>query len=185
MGTTAGIKRGWSVRRAGLAVVGAAGLGAAGMTAPGAAASPAAPCHGTQLTATMSHIFGSEGAGSTGYLLTLENHGSAPCRVGNHPRLLLLSASGATLPTHVSAFGRPATVVLAAGHTAGARLRFSPDIPGPGEPGRGPCEPRAHAVRVLLDAPGRGSLTGPVRPPTSVCEHGAIEEQPLELTRAT
>jgi hypothetical protein len=136
-------------------------------------------CRAGQLSATMTHIFGSEGAGSTGYRLNLKNHGRHRCRLGNHPGLELLGANGKGLSTHVKAFGQAGTVTIRAGHTAKARLRFSPDIPGPGEPAKGPCEPKAHSVKVFLKAPARGSLLGPVEPPTSVCEHGSIQEQPL------
>ena len=127
----------------------------------------------------MTHIPGSEGAGSTGYLLNLRNAGSSRCRLGNHPGLVLLGAHGKALPTYVTRFGRSRTVTIAPQHTASARLRFSPDIPGPGEPGRGACEPQARKVRVSVAAPGSGTAVGPVKPPTSVCEHGAIQEQPL------
>lgn len=127
----------------------------------------------------MTHIPGSEGAGSTGYLLNLRNLGTASCRVGNHPRLQLLGATGKNLSTHVSPFGKSGTVTIAPRRTASAHLRFSPDIPGPGEPRNGPCEPQAHSVRVTLTAPGVGATVGAVKPPTSVCEHGGIQEQPL------
>ncbi len=156
-----------------------AAVAAASTIATSATASSVAPCRALQLTATMTHIFGSEGAGQTGYLLNLRNAGSSPCRLGNHPGLVLLNARGAGLPTHVSKFGRSGTVTIAPRHTASARLRFSPDIAGPGEPGRGACEPQAHGVRISLAAPGSGTTVGPVKPPTSVCEHGAIQEQPL------
>jgi hypothetical protein len=161
-------------------VIGAGALAMFASTlAASASASTAAPCRAARLTATMTHILGSEGAGNTGYLLTLKNKGSTPCRLGNHPGLRLLGKTGKPLPTHVSRIGPAATVTIAAHHAASARLRFSPDIPGTGEPGQGPCEPPAHAVRVSLIVPGTGTTVGPVKPPTSVCEHGTIAEQPL------
>jgi len=156
-----------------------ASVALAGAVATSAGASSVAACRASQLTATMTHIPFSEGAGSTGYLLKLKNVGVTRCRLGNHPRLRLLGATGHALPTHVSTFGPSATVAIAPHRTASARLRFSPDIPGPGEPGHGPCEPKAHAVRVTLTAPAHGTTVGRVKPPTSVCEHGGIGEQPL------
>lgn len=151
----------------------------AGVIAASASAVAPAPCRASQLTATMTHIPFSEGAGNTGYLLKLHNVGATRCRLGNHPRLRLLGTAGHALPTHVKTFGPSGTVTIAPHRTASARLRFSPDIPGPGEPGHGPCEPTAHAVRVTLTAPSHGSTVGPVKPPTSVCERGGIQEQPL------
>jgi hypothetical protein len=165
--------------RAAGAVVGIGAVLGGGTIVASATASSVAPCHAVQLSATMTHIPGSEGAGSTGYLLNVRNNGYAACRLGNHPALVLLGARGAKLPTHVSRLGKPVTVTIAPRHTASARLRFSPDIPGPGEPGKGACEPPAHGVRVSVTAPGTGTTVGPVKPPTSVCEHGGIQEQPL------
>jgi len=137
-------------------------------------------CKGSQLSAAMSVIPGSAGAGNIGYRLTLKNHGGA-CILGDHPGLKLLKANGQGLPTRVIKSGRTAfgTMTVGTGHSTSARLRFSPDVAGPGEPGKGPCEPAAHKVKVLLSAPGSGTVTGAVKPPTSVCEHGSIQEQPL------
>lgn len=137
------------------------------------------PCRASRLSATMTHIFGSEGAGSTGYLLKIVNHGARACQLGDHAGLQLIDAKGRKLPTNVDFFGRRGPVTIAAGHSVSAGLRFSPDIPGVGEPGRGPCEPQAHTVLVALRAPASGGLAAAVKPPTSVCEHGQIEEQPL------
>ena len=70
-------------------------------------------------------------------------------------------------------------VTLAPGRSAAATLRFSPDVPGPGESTSGPCEQTAHTVRVTLASPGHGSLSGPISPPTAVCEHGSMTETNL------
>jgi hypothetical protein len=148
-----------------------------------ATASPSAakPCQNRQLTAQMTHIFGSEGAGNTGYRLTLKNSSRRGCWVHRHLALQLLGAGAVPrkLPTHVVYFGRRGVVTVAPARTVSARLRFSPDIPGKGEPGRGPCEPAAHRVIVFLGPPKGGGVTGSVKPPTSVCEHGTMEEQPF------
>jgi hypothetical protein len=64
-------------------------------------------------------------------------------------------------------------VRLAPGRTATATARFSPDVPGPGEPTTGPrCEPTAYLLRVRPN--GGGTLKAPIRPPTPVCEHGGM-----------
>jgi hypothetical protein len=63
-------------------------------------------------------------------------------------------------------------VTLRHGRAAKADARFSPDIPGPGEPQTGaPCEPKAYKVRVTVP-PGGGTLLAPVLPATKVCVHG-------------
>lgn len=168
------------IRQTALALVAVAAAG--GMASTGATGSPGGTlrlCTAPSLTASMNHIAGSDGAGQTGYRLTLRNSGSYQCTLGNHPGLRLLRANGHPLPTHVVPSGRSQAVVIAAGKSVSARLRFSPDVPGRGEPGRGPCEPRASKVRVILNETGSVSVVGAVKPPTSVCEHGAIRESPL------
>jgi hypothetical protein len=64
-------------------------------------------------------------------------------------------------------------ITLAPGRAANATARFSPDVPGPGEPAAGRrCEPVAY--RLLVRPSGGGALRAPVEPPTSVCEHGGM-----------
>ena len=70
-------------------------------------------------------------------------------------------------------------VTLRHGKAAKADARFSPDIPGPGEPQTGaPCEPKAYKVRVTVP-PGGGTLLAPVLPPTKVCVHGNMSVRAL------
>src|SRR5579862_530263 len=119
-------------RTAGLAAAAAA---MAIATAGGATAAPAA-CTPAMLSAQMSVVAGSAGAGNISYALVLRNRGRAACTVSGHPALRLLGAHGAPLPTHVT--GVPpgvtaALVTLAPGRRAAAALRFSPDVPGSGE----------------------------------------------------
>jgi hypothetical protein len=66
-------------------------------------------------------------------------------------------------------------VTLAPGQAAGATARFSPDVPGPGEPrlASGQCEPTAYRLRV--SPPGGGTATAAVQQPTPVCEHGTMQ----------
>lgn len=144
-----------------------------GALAAGALAAPAASCSAGQLSAGFTLVPGSAGAGHISYDLKLKNRSTHACKVPAHPGLRLLDAAGHALPTHIFAFGGGGQVTIGAGHTVKSSTRFSPDIPGPGEPGTGNCEPPAHRVRVSL--PGHGSLTGPVSPPTPVCEHGGID----------
>jgi hypothetical protein len=149
-------------------------LATAGATS-GAALTACAP---SDLTASMTVINGSPGAGSISYNVRLKNRSGGSCSVSGRPGLTLLGRHGHALPTHVVAdrpgTGTAALITLAHGATAVAQARFSPDIPGSGEPAKGRCERPAYGVRVALASPGQGSLTGKVTPPTPVCEHGRI-----------
>ncbi len=166
------------------AVLAAAALAVpAALAGPAAAALapavPAAPCAASSLSVRMTVTPGSGAAGHIGYTLGVTNTGYGPCRLGNHPRLTLLRADRRPLPTHVVRVGPLAVVTIAPGRTVRSSLFFSPDVPSLGEPPSGPCEPVAHAVRLTVTAPAAGSRVGSIRPPTSVCGHGSIEEKPL------
>jgi hypothetical protein len=136
------------------------------------------PCVAAQLSGSFSVIPGSAGAGNIVYRLRLQNRSAQPCFVSGLAGLRLLGKSGRSLPTHVRPAFRPGLtavrVVLRPGRAAKADARFSPDVPGPGEPQTsGACEPKAYRVRIT-PPPGGGTLAGRVRPPTSVCEHGGM-----------
>ena len=139
--------------------------------------SAAPACTGSALRATFTAIPGSAGAGNIGYRLVVTNTSRSPCFVSGLPQAQLLDATGAPLPTHVSAAQpggpAPARIVLEQARSASADARFSPDVPGPGEPASGTrsCEPSAATLRIT--APG-GGVEAPVRPRTPVCEHGAL-----------
>jgi hypothetical protein len=122
---------------------------------------------------------GSGAAGHIGYTLGVTNTGYGPCRLGNHSRLTLLRADRRPLPTQVLRVGSVGVVIIPPGRTVRSSLFFSPDVPSLGEPTSGPCEPVAHAVRLTLTAPAAGSRVGSIRPPTSVCGHGSLQEKPL------
>ncbi len=158
----------------------AVGLAVAGVAAAGSApAAPAPPCVASSLTVRMTVTPGSGAAGHIGYTLGVTNTGYRPCRLGTHPRLTLLRAGRRALPTHVTRVGSVGVVTVAPGRTVRSRLFFSPDVPSLGEPTSGPCEPVAHAFRLTLTAPAAGSRIGSIRPPTSVCGRGSVEEKPL------
>jgi hypothetical protein len=139
----------------------------------------AAPaCTGSEVRATFAAVPGSAGAGNIVYRLVVTNTSRPPCFVSGLPQAQLLDANDVRVPTHVSAAqpGEPtaARIVLEQGRSASADARFSPDVPGPGEPvnGTGSCEPTAATLRIA--APGGGDIDAPVRPRTPVCEHGAL-----------
>jgi hypothetical protein len=158
-------------------------LVALAVCAPAAASHREAPCTGSALAASFSVVRGSAGAGNIVYALRLRNRGRSACFVSGLPQLRLLDRRGHLLPTKVAAaFPGALTAVrvgLVPGGWASASARFSPDVPGPGEghPGK-PCEPVAYRVRVHAP-PGSGWTTGPVTPPTSVCEHGRLSMSAL------
>ncbi len=121
---------------------------------------------------------GSAGAGSISYRLNVRRVSGRTCFVSGLPRIQLLSRLRRPLPTKVVRAVRqdvrPVPVVVGPGHGARAEARFSPDVPGVGEPVAGRnCERTAYSMRVALP-PGSATFLAPVRPPTPVCEHGRI-----------
>jgi hypothetical protein len=133
-------------------------------------------CTGPQLAGTFAVVPGSAGAGNIVYRLVLRNTSVAACTVSGLPQAVLLGKDGKPLPTRVRAAfpGRRAPIlVLAPGRAAHADARFSPDVPGTGEPAAGrQCERTAYRLRVT--ARGGGTTTVKIRPPTPVCEHGRL-----------
>jgi hypothetical protein len=136
----------------------------------------AVSCAGGQLTGRFAVVYGSAGAGNIVYKLTLKNISATPCTVTGLPAGRLLGKAKQRLPTHVRA-AHPnqltaILVVLAPGDSTYATARFSPDVPGVGEQTIGACEPKAYWFRV--SAPGAGTSTVKMLPPTPVCEHGTL-----------
>jgi hypothetical protein len=143
-----------------------------------AVAAPAAkPCTGAQLTGSFKAVPGSAGAGNISYTLVLRNRSHVTCTLAGRPSVRLLGSGGKQLPTTVRApspgsLAEPLVSLVPGGHTSAA-ARFSPDVPGIGEPTQGTrCEPVAHRLRV--NPPGGGSTVVPITPPTPVCEHGRL-----------
>ena len=134
------------------------------------------PCDGSALRGSFSVVPGSAGAGNIVYRLRLVNRSSTACWLSGQPRVELLDATGRKLPTaaHPQRPGvaAAAPIVLAPGKAASASARFSPDVPGTGEPVGRRCEPKAYRLRVRPN--GNGSVVVRIVPPTSVCEHGSL-----------
>lgn len=152
--------------------------------AGGGASAPTPACGGSQLAGTFAVIPGSAGAGNIVYSLRVRFLSGRTCFVYGVPRLQLLDRLRQPLPTKVVPAFRPGLmavrVPLRPGYGAKASARFSPDIPGPGEPQTGTqCERRSYYVRVT-PPPGRGTFVAPVRPPTPVCEHGRLSVSVME-----
>jgi hypothetical protein len=150
------------------------------------AAQIAAPCKGSDLSGTFAVVPGSPGAGNIVYALRVKNTSSSRCTVTGIPGVTLLGRRGRRLPTHPFPAHPGALtavlVTLAPGKTARATARFSPDVPGTGEPVNGRrCEPVAY--RLLVRPNGGGTLSVPIRPPTPVCEHGGMQWSVLSQPR--
>ena len=142
----------------------------------GAPQASAAGCAG--LTGKFAVVPGSAGAGNIVYRLSVHNGGSASCVLQGLPKLRLYALDGTPVPTHVLPDPRyvPTPFVLRPGKTASAMARFSPDVPGVGEPAvKGHCEPVAWTALVSA---GGTTLVLPLRRPTSVCEHGRLTFRP-------
>ena len=136
-----------------------------------------ASCSGAQLKGSFSAVRGSAGAGNITYKLTLKNISTRMCTMTGLPQGRLLGKTRKALPTHVrAAFPGALTAILvrlAPGATTFATARFSPDVPGVGEPTAGmKCEPTAWWFRVA--GQGGGTTLVKLAPPTPVCEHGQL-----------
>jgi len=133
-------------------------------------------CTGHQLAGRFAVVYGSAGAGNIVYKLTLKNTSATTCTVTGLPQGQLLGKTKAKVPTHVrAAHANQLTAILVTlkpGGSTYATARFSPDVAGTGEQMVGQCEPKAYSFRVT--APGGGTTTVNVAPPTPVCEHGTL-----------
>jgi hypothetical protein len=165
---------------AALAALAAAGGGSS-------ATMPLPPCSGSQVAGNFVVIPGSAGAGSISYQLNVRYLSGPACFVSGLPHVQLLSRLRRPLPTKVTPVFRQGLlavrVLIRPGYGARAQARFSPDVPGAGEPAAGlNCELTAHFMRVTLP-PGGATFVAPVKPPTPVCEHGALRFTALGPTR--
>jgi Protein of unknown function (DUF4232) len=152
-------------------------VAAAALASTASAASSFASCTGNQLTGSFTVVRGSAGAGNITYQLVLQNVSKTQCTLTGLPQGRLLGKTGKQLPTHVrAAFPGALTSVLvrlAPGKKAYASARFSPDVPGVGEPTAGTkCEPTSWFLRVT--AQGGGTTKVKIVPATPVCEHGRL-----------
>jgi hypothetical protein len=157
-----------------MSLVAAAALAACG----GAKSGVPASCSGSHLKGSFSVVPGSAGAGNIVYKLVVTNTSQSTCTVTGTPIVKLYSKAGKALPTKITPTFRPGLtailVRLAPGGSAHATARFSPDVPGVGEPASGrQCEPTAYWLKVT----GRsgGSVKLRIRPATPVCEHGGLQ----------
>lgn len=138
-------------------------------------------CHTSQLSASFNIVPGSQGAGHELALVSLTNDSKQNCVVYGYVGMQLLDKNKHPLPTNVvRSQDQPTQVSLASGQTASASVRFSPDVPGTGEPTSKQCEPTSYYVEVT--PPDETThLTAKISPATPVCEHGSLLTKPLAL----
>src|SRR5262249_32076976 len=118
-------------------------------------------------------------AGNVVYALRIRYVSGPACFVSGVPGLRLLDRYHRPLPTHVMPIFRQGLtavkVTVSRGHGAKTTARFSPDVPGVGEPVAGrACERTSYDVRVT-PPPGTGTFVAPLKPATPVCEHGGLQ----------
>ncbi len=152
----------------------------AATTLPPGPAQPSACRQADMTVATWKGVPGSSGAGHVEADIAFQNTSSHDCTVTGFPRVTLYDAAQHILPTTVTnsepALASPLTV--APGAWIHSELRYSPDIPGPGESQTGPCEPLASYALVRL--PGDTAFAHvPLDVPTTVCEQGALVARPF------
>ena len=162
------------------ALVAAAAGAAVAVLGPVSSAQHAlSPCTGSMLTGSFKVVPGSAGAGNIVYRLKLTTTGGKSCFVTGIPGLTLLDKTGHKLPTNAKFAGKPGSltavmVPVAPGKYAALTARFSPDVPGPGEPAMGgACEKTAYKLEVAPS--GGGAAVVSISPPTPVCEHGGLQ----------
>ena len=137
-------------------------------------------CSKTEMPAgTWKEVVGSAGAGHVSSDVAFQNTSDHACTISGFPKLQLFAAGDHQLPTTVTDF--PATaapLTVAPGGWVHSELRYSPDVPGDGEPTSTQCEP--NAVYVLVQLPGdSGWIKVKLDAPTPVCSKGAIDAKPF------
>lgn len=118
----------------------------------------------------------SQGAGHVAADLAFQNTSGHSCTITGFPGVSLLASNDRPLPTNVLKDTALAatTIRVAPGAWVHSEMRYSPNVPGPGEPQSGQCEPMAvHALALL---PGDSAWTHvTLDHPTPVCEKGELQ----------
>ncbi|NUR61246.1 MAG: DUF4232 domain-containing protein [Catenulispora sp.] len=134
---------------------------------------------------TWKTVEGSNGAGHVSADIALQNTSTHSCTVSGYPGVSLLASDRHPLPTTVVKFpATPAVLTVAPGTWIHSEIRYSPDIPGPGEPTTGNCEPET--VHALAQLPGDSAwVPVTLTSPTPVCEKGALQAKPFASGEST
>jgi Protein of unknown function (DUF4232) len=162
-----------------------ASAGSTGSTG-GPTAAGVQQCATPNLVAAVHVVAGSQGMGHESLNITLTNVSGHPCSVYGFPGLQLMEQNsqgqpGADQTTKVTwDTGVPKTLVtLADSGSASTTAQIDIDVPGPGEPGTGPCEPVSYYMAIIppnnttattARIGGANSTTG-----ITACEHGEIQ----------
>ena len=128
----------------------------------------------------------SEGAGHVAADIALQNTSGHSCTVTGFPGVSLLASNDHPLPTTVmkeTAF-TVTTVTVAPGAWVHSEMRYSANMPGPGEPQSGQCEPTT--VHALAQLPGDSAWAHiTLDNPTPVCEKGQLQVKPFVSGKAS
>lgn len=123
----------------------------------------------------------SQGAGHVAADIALQNTSDHTCTVTGFPGVSLLASNEHPLPTNVlKDTSVPVTTIkVAPGAWVHSEMRYSPNIPGPGEPQNGQqCEPTT--VHALAQLPGDTAWSRiTLDNPTPVCEKGELQAKPF------
>jgi hypothetical protein len=122
----------------------------------------------------------SQGAGHVAADLAFQNTSGHTCTVAGFPGVSLLASNDHPLPTNVlkDNSGAVTTIKVAPGAWVHSEMRYSPNVPGPGEPDSGQCEPTAVHVLALLPADSAWTHVT-LDNPTTVCEKGELQAKPF------
>ena len=153
---------------------------------PPTSSSPATHAAGTACTTaqmpagTWRVVPDSQGAGHVAADLTLQNTSTHSCTVAGFPAIALLASNDRTLPSYIvkDTSAAVTTITVAPGAFVHAEMRYSANVPGPGEPQSGQCEPTTvHAQAQLPGDTAWAHIT--LDSPTPVCEKGELEMKPF------
>ncbi|NUR30509.1 MAG: DUF4232 domain-containing protein [Catenulispora sp.] len=124
-------------------------------------------------------IEGSNGAGHVAADIALQNTSTHACTVSGYPGISLLASDEHPLPTNVVKFPTTVTTLtVPPGGWIHSEIRYSPNIPGDGEPATGNCEPETVHARAQL--PGDSAWAKvTLANPTTVCEKGTLQAKPF------
>ena len=128
----------------------------------------------------------SQGAGHVAADLAFQNTSGHTCTVTGYPGVSLLASNDHPLPTNVLKDTSVAvtTIRVAPGAWVHSEMRYSPNIPGPGEPQNGQCEPTAvHSLALLPGDSSWAHVT--LDNPTTVCEKGELQVKPFVSGKAS
>lgn len=154
---------------------------AAASASPSPSATGAPRCHTADLSPSVAVVAGSQGAGSELMNLTLTNTSGHACTIFGYPGMKLEDQNGNGQATTVTRNRSmtPKTVTLADNGSASTTIHFGFDVPGPGEPTTGPCEPASYSL-MITPPDETTQLTAPIGGgPVTVCEKGTLDVLPF------